>query len=267
MYRKYFGLQRYPFGKEIAGEELYRSRDFTAYQEKMDFLQKHGGIGVVWGSPGSGKSVGLRWLRDSLNRNRFRFYYLPDPPLSLSEFYRSLATAMALRPAGRRAAIFRQVQEHILELSGGKKIKPIIALDESQMLPHTVLEAVRLLLNFDIDSRDHAILLLCGQPELRKRLHFAVYEPLIQRVTVHYQFAGLQPEEVEQYLRHRLAVAGVQDQIFEPAAVQFIAQVSKGILRKIDTLAVRSLAGAAAAKQKSVAQGNVERAMEETLWA
>ncbi len=110
MHKEYFGFTRYPFGKEIAGADLFRSRDFIGCQEKMEFLQRHGGLGVIWGAPGSGKSAGLRSFREALNHNRFRFYYLPDPPLSLNEFYRTVAAAMALRPAGRRAAIFRQLQ-------------------------------------------------------------------------------------------------------------------------------------------------------------
>ncbi len=150
-------------------------------------------------------------------------------------------------------------------MSGEKRITPIIAIDESHLLPHPVLEAVRLLLNFEIDSRDHAILLLCGQTELRRRLRLAVYEPLVQRVTAHYQFAGLQADEVDPYLRHRLALAGVQDQLFEPGAVQFIAQVGKGIPRQIDALAIRALAAAAVAKRKAVAQEHVERAVADTL--
>lgn len=265
MHKEYFGFTRYPFSKEIAGTDLFRSKDFTGCQAKLEFLQRHGGLGVLWGVPGSGKSASLRWLRDTLNQNRFRFYYLPDPPLSLNEFYRTVATAMALRPTGRRAANFCLLQEHILDLSREKHITPIIVIDESHLLPHPVLEAARLLLNFDIDSRDHAIILLCGQTELRRRLRLAVYEPLVQRVTAHYQFAGLQTDEVDPYLRHRLALAGVQDQLFETGAVQFIAQVSKGVPRQIDALAIRALAAAAAAKRKSVTQEHVQQAVEETL--
>jgi type II secretory pathway predicted ATPase ExeA len=265
MHKEYFGFTRYPFSKEIAGADLFVSRDVAAYRERMEFLQRHGGLGMIWGAPGCGKSAGLRWLRDSLNNNRFRFYYLPDPPLSLNEFYRTVATAMGLRPTGRRATNYCQLQEHILDLSQEKRITPIIVIDESQQLPQAVLEALRLLLNFEIDSRDHAILLLCGQTELRRRLRLAVYEPLVQRVVAHHQFAGLQADEVEPYLRHRLALAGVQDQLFEPAAVQFIAQVGKGIPRQTDALASRALAAAAAARHKYVGQEHVERAVAETI--
>jgi type II secretory pathway predicted ATPase ExeA len=265
MHKTYFGFKQYPFDKDVAGSDLYRSRDVVGCQEQLTRLQQHGGLGMMWGTPGSGKTACLRWLRDSLNQNRFRFYYLPDPPQSLSEFYRTVMTAMALRPEGRRAGNFRLLQEHIIELSQEKHITPIIVIDESHDLPHPVLAAVRMLLNFDLDSRNHAVLLLCGQAELRRRLRLAVYEPLVQRVVAHYQFTGLQADEVEPYLRHRLGLAGVQDQLFEPGAVQFIAQMGKGVPRQIDTLATRALAVAAGAKRKSVAQEHVETALPEIL--
>lgn len=267
MYKEYFGFTYYPFGKDIQSDQFLYHRGFLEYQKRMEFLLTYGGIGVIWGTAGSGKTAGLRSFRDSLNKSRYQFYYLPEPPLSLTEFYRSAASAMDIEPACRKIDAYHQIRDRILELSQEKKITPVIALDECQMYPHTVLESVRLFLNFEIDSRNHAILILCGQPEFKKRLHYAVYESLIQRVTIQYEFCGLSPEEVENYLRHRLDIAGVKQQLFEPAAVQFIYQVTKGILRKIDTLALKSLVLAGGLKKKSIDQSIVETALKETFWA
>lgn len=267
MYKEYFGFTQYPFGKDISTDQLLHYRGFMEYNKRMEFLQKHGGIGVIWGLTGSGKTAGLRYLRDSLNKNRYKFYYMAEPPLSVAEFYRGIAQTMDIEPACRRMDTYQKIRDHILSLSVEKKITPIIALDECQMYPHTVLEGVRLFLNFEIDSKDHAILILCGQPELKKRLQYYVYEPLTQRITVHYQFDGLTPEEVEKYLEHRLSIAGVKHQLFEPHAIQFIYQVTKGILRKIDTLAVKSLVLAAGLNKQSIDKAIVETVMQETLWA
>ena len=267
MHKEYFGFTHYPFGKDISSGQFLYYRGFKEYRERMEFLKKHGGIGVIWGPSGSGKSAGLRSLRDSLNKNRYRFYYMAEPPLSLAEFYRGIAQAMDLQPAYRRMDIYHQIRDHILELSTDKKITPIIALDECQMYPHTVLESVRLFLNFEIDSRDRAILILCGQPEFKKRLRYAVYESLTQRITVQYQFNGLKSEEVDKYLQHRLDIAGVKHQLFEPGAVQFIYQVTKGMLRKIDTLAVKSLVLAAGLKKESIDKIIVETVLQENFWA
>lgn len=266
MYRTYFGFTHYPFEKGIPTDQMMSHRPFLEYQKRMKFLQTHRGIGIVYGPSGSGKSAALRWLRDTLNPNRFRFYYLPDAPASSSDFYRQLTMTMDLQPAFRRVEMVRQIRDHILDLSVEKKITPWIVLDDCQMYGHPVLETLRLFMNFEIDSRHHVILLLCGQPELRKRLRYTVYEPLTQRITVQCPFEGLTPEETGKYLQHRLAGAGVKHPIFEPDACEYIYQVTKGLMRKVDTLAAHSLFLAAGLKKKTVDQPIVETALKESLW-
>jgi type II secretory pathway predicted ATPase ExeA len=267
MYKEYYGFTHLPFQKDIPTDELMVHKNLQEYQKRIKFLLKHYGIWVICGTPGSGKSVGLRWLRDSLSRNRYRFYYLPDPPSSPTDLYRQMILVMDLEPAFRRIDMLHRIQEHILNLSVDKKITPVIALDECQMYSHSVLESVRLFLNFDVDSRHHLILLLSGQTEFHKRLRYAVYEPLTQRITIQHQFEGLNQEESETYLHHRLSQAGVKHQLFEPEAIQFIYQVTKGTMRKIDILAIQSLLLAAGKKQKTVNQGTVEIAVKENLWS
>jgi len=267
MYKEYFGFKSQPFGKDISTADLFHYEGFERYESSMDLLKKHGGIGVLWGGAGSGKSAALRWLASQLNENLYRFCYLPYPPNTITELYRSIAVALDIQPVYRRMDIYRQIQEQIAVMVQDKKITPVIALDECQMYSHQVLEAVRLFLNFEFDSRDYVILLLCGQTEFRKRLRYAVYEPLVQRVTTQHQFTGLTAGEIEPYLTHRLAVAGVAHPLFEPAAVEFIYQVTKGIFRKIDLLCVQSLQRAAEEKLKTVDQPTVEQALKQNFWA
>jgi type II secretory pathway predicted ATPase ExeA len=267
MYKEYFGFKNQPFCKDISTEDLFHYEGFGRYESSMDLLKKHGGIGVLWGGAGSGKSAALRWLDSQLNENLYRFCYLPYPPNSTTELYRSIAVALDLQPAYRRMDIYRQIQEHIAQMVQDRKITPVIALDECQMYSHQVLEAVRLFLNFEFDSRDYVILLLCGQTEFRKRLRYAVYEPLVQRVTTQHQFTGLTAGEIKPYLTHRLAVAGVAHPLFEPAAAEFIYQVTKGVFRKIDLLCVQSLQRAAEEKMKTVDQPTVEQALKQNFWA
>lgn len=266
MYKEYYGLTHYPFSKEIDSCDLFIYKGWKEYQARMELLKRYRGFGLIYGPPGSGKSVGLRWLRDNLNKNLFRFFYLTDPPGSVSSFYRQLALAMDLQPAYHRIDLYYQLQNYLTELVSQKRITPIIALDECQMYPYTVLESLRMLLNFDIDSRHYVIVLLAGQPELKRRLKLAVYEPITQRIVVHYAFSGIGEDELENYLRHRLNLAGRNDTLFTAEATQAIYQIAKGILRKIDILADKALWQAASKKLKTVDRESVITATEEVLW-
>lgn len=267
MYEDYYGLTTKPFSKQIATGDLFHPENFQACEQRMDFLKQHGGIGVLWGPAGAGKSVALRWMNHRTNDNLYRFCYLPYPPASVAELYRGLATCLDIQPCYRRMDTYERIQNHILELASQKKITPIIALDECQMYSNDVLKAVRLFLNFEFDSRDYVILILCGQTDFRKRLRFSVYEPLVQRITTQHHFTGLEPDEVESYLSHRLGVAGVSAPLFEPQAVEFLYQVTGGVFRKIDLLATQSLDIGARNKQKTIDQPIVEEALEQNFWA
>jgi type II secretory pathway predicted ATPase ExeA len=267
MYKEYFGFTHMPFTKQVPQDEVFSWDNFAHFQHRMEFVKRHGGIALIWGEPGTGKTIALKWLRDSLNHNRFRFYYSANPPMSLPALYRELALSMDLIPLSRSVDLFRQLQDHIVTLSREKRIVPIIALDECHMIPHPVLQTLRLILNFELDSQDHAIMILSGQPPLRKRLQYAVYEPLVQRITVEHHFDGLTRETVEGYMLHRLTVAGVTRQLFEEQTIQFIYQVTKGNMRKINTLAIKALELAAKEGKQTVEKTTVESVLHEHIWA
>jgi type II secretory pathway predicted ATPase ExeA len=266
MYKEFFGFEKIPFTKEIDDKYLFNSENFITFKSKVDFLKKHRGVGVFYGPPGTGKSVGLRWLYKSLSKNKFKFYYSPKPPETIAQFYREIALSLELKPKTKRPDLFRQIQDHINELFTEKRIVPVIALDECQLLSHEILESVIHFLNFDIDSRDKVILILAGQQSLRKRLKLAVYEPLVQRVTSHYKFEGLKSADIDKYLMHRLKIAGVKHQLFEDDAIMFIYQLTKGVMRKINTLALKSIDKAALLKRKTIGKDIIESMEEDIFW-
>ena len=73
-----------------------------------------------------------------------------------------------------------------------------------------VLEDLRLLTNYNMDSDNRLCLILVGLTELRRRLRMAVHESLAQRIVVRYHLAGLARDELPEYLTHRLRLAGCE---------------------------------------------------------
>ncbi|MDE0095611.1 MAG: hypothetical protein OXS40_04410 [Gammaproteobacteria bacterium] len=90
------------------------------------------------------------------------------------------------------------------------------------------------------------------------------YESLDQRIVVRCHLAGLQPDEVEGYLLHRMKLAGADVPVFRDDAVRSIAQTSNGIPRRIDRVAHLALWAAALEKRLMVEPGDVDRAVSET---
>jgi len=152
-----------------------------------------------------------------------------------------------------------------VNLNQSKKQHPILICDEAQLLPHAALEQLPLLLNFDMDSSHYLTLLLVGQPLLRRTLSLQMHEPLRQRIAVHYHLEGLTRDELDAYLAQQLKAAGTSQPLFDDTARQALYQATKGILRKVNKLALTALRLAASRKASVVQEAILLEATTEAL--
>ena len=139
----------------------------------------------------------------------------------------------------------------------------MLIVDEGHHLRNDVLEDLRLLTNYEMDSENRLCLLLVGLTELRRRLAMAVHESLAQRIVVRYHLSGLSREEVAAYLEHRLRLAGCELPVFEPPAIEALFQATQGMPRKLNRLAHYALTSAALVKANTVTIEHVQAAREE----
>ncbi len=263
MYRKYFALTRHPFSNEIDVDDLYPSRSMTELETRLRYLFDLRGIGLVTGEPGSGKTTVTRRVTSALNKGLYRVVYVPLSTGNVMDLYKSIAWALGLATERSRAALYRCISAEVTRLCVEAKSKPILIVDEAQHLRSDVLEDLRLLTNYNMDSENRLTLLLLGQAELRRRLSMAVHEPLAQRVVVRHHVAPLEHDEIEPYLAHQLRLSGTELMLFEPAAIAAIYQASNGLVRKINRLAHHALNAATIAKAKQVSAEHVEAALPE----
>ena len=83
-----------------------------------------------------------------------------------------------------------------------------------------------------------------GQPTLRRRIRLGAFAALDQRVALRYSMAGMDPTETAGYVAHHLKIAGRSDTLFSDDALALIHQVSRGLPRAVNNLAVQSLVAA-----------------------
>ena len=117
-----------------------------------------------------------------------------------------------------------------------KKQPLIVVIDEAQYLANAVLKDLKMLMNFDYDSFNCFALILSGEPYLNNTLEKPVHEALRQRITVHYAFKGLQPNEIPSYIRHKLRLAGGADTMIGEDAISAITGYCHGSPRIIDNV-------------------------------
>jgi general secretion pathway protein A len=82
---------------------------------------------------------------------------------------------------------------------------------------------------------------------------------------VHYHLEGLSREELQAYLAHQLKTAGVSQPLFDDSATQALYQATKGILRKVNKLALTALRLAALRKSSLVEEAILLDAAQEAL--
>jgi type II secretory pathway predicted ATPase ExeA len=177
--------------------------------------------------------------------------------------YKTIAWELGLATERSRAALFRQIRSEVTRLCAEARCRPILVIDEAHHLRADVLEDLRLLTNYAMDSENRLCLLLIGHPELRRRLSMAAHEALSQRVVVRCNVGGLSRDELGDYLGHLLRRAGTELPLFEPAALEAIYQATAGLPRKVNLLAHHTLMAAALAKAKTASADHVQAAAAE----
>lgn len=263
MYRKYYGLARHPFEKDLAPEELFDSAAAKELEARLKYLLQLRGIGLVTGEVGSGKTSICRKVVTQLNTGLYKVFYVPLTTSNVTDTYKAIAWEMGLTTERSLAALYRAIRQEVNRLCLELSVRPILIIDEAQYLRNDVLENLRLLTNYEMDSQNRLCMVFVGQAELRRRLALSVHEPLAQRLVVRYHIAGLTREEVPRYLQHRLTLAGTQVELFEQQAMEAIFQATNGLPRKVNLLAHLSLNIAALQQAQSVTAEQIQAAMEE----
>lgn len=263
MYRKHFALTRHPFGKDLAPEDLFASAGSRELETRLAHLLDLRGIGLVTGEAGSGKTTVCRKVAASLHPGLYRLLYVPLTTGNVLDLYKSIAWELGLPVERSRAALFRVIRMEVTRLCLEARTRPVLVVDEAHHLRPDVLEDLRLLTNYEMDSQNRLCLILVGQVELRRRLSMAVHEALSQRIVVRHHLAGLGREELPVYLAHLLRLAGTEVPLFEPAALEALYQATSGLPRKVNLLAHHALTASALARAKVVTADHVQAALPE----
>ena len=235
MVLQHFGLKHYPLDKEHA--ELWDDGVLERLNQRFTWLLESPGIGVLTGEAGVGKTAALRQLTRALNPHRYHLVYLAETDFARLDLYRSLALALGLEPAHRRAALWRDLKARIHELADGKGILPLWIIDEAHHLPVEFFRDLPAFLNFAFDSRDLLALWLLGHPALAQTLARAPYAALASRIQVHLRLKPITERERFQHLiAHALHHSGAQHTLLSDSGMELLRQASRGLPRQAGRL-------------------------------
>lgn len=147
--------------------------------------------------------------------------------------YRSLARALGLEPGYRRAQLWRDLKDRILELVDHRQLTPVWIIDEAQNLPPEFFRDLPAFLNFAFDARDVMTIWLIGHPHLAHTLERAPYTALHSRIQVRIALRPiLERERFAALISHALKSAGCPHTLIADSGIEILRQASKGLPRQ-----------------------------------
>ena len=260
-----FGFHATPFTREIRTEDHlhlpFLDEAFTGLLAAVEARMSAALIAPA----GTGKTALLRRLCAALPEARYHVHYVKVTGLSKRDMCREIAAACGAPPAGSYPMLVRRLQERFEATAHHEGRRPVLLLDESHELRPDVLGMLRILTNFDMDSRLVLSLVIAGQSPLKMLLARDEQEAMARRIVHYAQLRLLSRDELAHYVAHRCAVAGAARGPFDERTLDAIFEIGRGNLRATDDLALKALGHAAAAGHATVSVQHVLAARKD-LW-
>ncbi len=263
-YRTFFGFETEPFASDIAMSDILKTDNLMGVNDRFSYTVRLGGVAIVTGDIGSGKSTALRHAIGQLHPSEYQTMSITASSGSILELYRQILSQLGMNmSSSSRALMTGRIKREIAQRVQNKNMKAVLVIDEASLLRLEVFRELHTLSQFNQDTSPWLPLILSGQSNLIDKLMYRDSRPLASRVVARSHLEGSNREDMEKYILHHLKIAGVKSNIFDESAITAIHQGAGGLFRKANHLARGSLIAASADKSMSVTAEHVRLASTE----
>lgn len=264
MYEKYWGFNQKPFENTPDPRFMFYSKKHEeALAVLLYAIKEEKGAALLTGDYGSGKTILSRIIIDELIKNKiYDVALIIYPQLTPVEFIQEIIYQLKNEHVNGSKPQLLHIMQDIFYKNYEQGKKTVILIDEAQIIKNRdTFDEIRLFLNFQLNNKFLITLILIGQPELQKKVK--AIPQLEQRLGIKYHLSGLDELVTQEYIRHRLNVAGAKSDIFTEEAIHAVYDYSKGLPRKINNICDISLLIGFGQEAKEIDKGLIEKVVQD----
>jgi putative secretion ATPase (PEP-CTERM system associated) len=267
MYEAFFGLTTKPFELVPNPSFIYLSRSHRKARNYLKYgLLEGAGFILLTGEVGSGKTTIIRDFIAGMSSNMV-LAMLFNTKVTNKQVLAMINEDFGLPVAGRdKVALLRELNDFLLEQHAQNK-QPVLIVDEAQNLSTSCLEEIRLLSNLEASDSKLLQIIMVGQTELKQTIAKHELRQLRQRISVHCHLESLSRDETEEYILHRLELAGNRHAVnWGTGTFDALYRCSEGIPRLINSFCDFILLAAYVDEDRNISLEMVEEVIGDALW-
>ena len=174
-----YGLEFNPFLKN-SREILYKEQGIQRSKDPSGLPSpKRKASGLLTDSPEGARLLVIRNWSSALSPSLYKVVYTCLSTLTVNDFIGTGLPFSVQNPHTGKQKTSGLIQDEINRLALDKHKTPVIIIDEANYISNTVRNDLKILFNLK-DSRDRAVILLVGLPQLNNTLKLSIHEPLRQ---------------------------------------------------------------------------------------
>ena len=262
-----FGFSERPFTLVPDPTFLYWSEQHRRAYSVLEFgILSRAPITLVTGAVGCGKTTLLRHLLKQIELNSI-VGLISNAQGDRGELIQWVLHSLGVKfdPLAGYVSQFQVLQDFLIKTyAEGQRV--ILIFDEAQNLSQNSLEELRMLTNINSNKDELIQLVLVGQNELREIIKRPELRQLAQRIAASFHLRPLSEDNVDEFIMHRLRVAGGTGLEFDDNARRLIFEVSRGVPRLVNQICDMALLYAWSADSRTVSSRVVQAVIDDGVF-
>jgi general secretion pathway protein A len=241
MYTSFYNLGKKPFEMNFDPSFLWLGDNREEVFSTLRYaILDNKGVLLLTGDAGSGKTTLIKSLTQSLG-NDVEWAVVDDPRLDRIDFYNTIARKYGIEGPFTSKVQFLIQFSHYLHKADDEHKKVLLLIDNCHLLSQEMLEELRLLTNIEKAGVKLINIFFVGRPEFSDMLMQQRNRAIRQRLSFTVELLPLDVKETDDYIRHRLKIAGTEEKLFTAKAIETIHRFSQGLPRQINAICEHAL--------------------------